>query len=161
MSSPSRSAVMASMSAGVRRSPLRTTTSFWTMSTMTGSTPASAASRAVSVAIALNDEFGTTSGSMSSAASIRSASVRSPPIRPARRVRAWATSVSRSSVRSVASRTRAASPETTGQRSLLSPTSVEVAASVRSRTAVWRRSWRLSVGSSEANAASIRATRRS
>ena len=43
-------ATIFSMSAPVRRSPLRTMTSFWTMSTMIGATAASAASRAVSVA---------------------------------------------------------------------------------------------------------------
>ena len=61
---------------------------------------AAAAARAVVVSGRLNDEFGTTSGSMSSAASIRSASSSPPAIRPDRRVRVSSTSVSRSSVRS-------------------------------------------------------------
>ena len=86
----------------------------------------------------LNDEFGTSSGLISSAASIRSASSRPPAIRPDRRLRASATSLSRSSVRSVASRTRAASVRTTAQRAASSPTSVFRAALDRSEIAVSR-----------------------
>ena len=72
----------------------------------------------------LNDEFGTTSGLISSAASIRSDSSSPPAMRPESWFRASATAVSRSSVRSVASRTRAASVRTAAQRAASSPTRV-------------------------------------
>ena len=94
---------------------------------MTGATSLAALARAVFVSSVLNDEFGTTSGAMSSAASIRSSSSRPPAIRPASRVRVSSTSVSRSSVRSVASRTRAASVLTVAQPAASRPTSVAVA----------------------------------
>ena len=110
----------------------------------------------------LNDEFGTRSGLISSAASIRSASSRPPAIRPDRPVLASATWVSRSSVRSVASRTRAASVRTAAHRAASSPISVFVrglpgARGRRSRAAAARSS----VPRSAANVVSMRCTRRS
>ena len=105
-------------------SPLRTSTWVGRIVTRTGVTASAARSRAWAVSSALNDELGTTSGLISSAASIRSASSRPPAIRPDNRLRLSATSVSRSSVRSVASRTRAASVRTTAHREASSPTKV-------------------------------------
>ncbi len=96
---------------------------------------------------------------MSSAASIRCASSRPPAIRPARRVRVSSTSVSRSSVRSVASSTRAASVRTAAQPAASSPTSVVLEGSDRSGTAVWRSDLRPSALMSAENVVSILATR--
>ena len=67
---------------------------------------------------------------MRSAASIRSASLRPPAIRPASRDRASGTSLSRSSVLSVASRMRCASRRTSGQRLGSSPTNVVMESSL-------------------------------
>ena len=110
-------------------------TSPWRIVTLIGATSAAALAFAALVRSELNDEFGTTSGRMSSAASIRSASSRSPAIRPANSLRRTATSESRSGVRNVASRIRAASVLTSAQRAASSPTSVSRALGVRPGTA--------------------------
>ena len=112
-----------------------------------------------SVSVWLNDEFGTISGRMISAASMRSTSSRSPPIRPAMVARVSATSVSRSSVRSVASRTRAASVRTAAQRGASNFCRVAWAVSLSPGIAVSRRAVRSSADRSVANAVSTRRTR--
>ena len=66
-----------SISVAVNCEPLRTMTSPWRIVTLIGATSAAALAFAALVRSELNDEFGTTSGRMSSAASIRSASSRS------------------------------------------------------------------------------------
>ena len=71
------------MSVAVSCDPLRTMTSPWRIVTLTGSTSSAALALAAFVSSALNVEFGTTNGLMSSPASIRSASSRSPAISPA------------------------------------------------------------------------------
>ena len=71
------------MSVAVSCDPLRTMTSPWRIVTLIGATSAAALAFAAFVRSELNDEFGTTSGRMSSAASIRSESSRPPAIRPA------------------------------------------------------------------------------
>ena len=111
------SASIFSMSVGVERSPLRTMTSPWTDRHEDRGDRLRRPSRGPArSASALNDELGTTSG--------RSARRRAsaPPRRgrrpsgPTAGLRVSATSVSRSSVRWVASRTRAASVRTAAQR---------------------------------------------
>ena len=148
-----------SMSVAANGEPLRTMTSPWRIVTRTGWTSAAAAARAVVVSGRLSDEFGTTSGSMSSAASIRSASSSPPAIRPDRRVRVSSTSVSRSSVRSLASRTRAASVRTTAHRAASRPTRVVFAGSDRSSTAVLSRAFLPASEIAAANVVSMPLTR--
>ena len=147
------------MSVAVSGDPLRTMTSPWRIVTGTGTTASAALARAVVVRSSLNDEFGTTSGLMSSAASIRSASSRPPAISPARRVRVSATSVSRSSVRSVASRIRADSVRTAAQRAASSAISVFCAPSERPGTATSSSDVRLSGLRSAENVVSTREIR--
>ena len=113
----SPSAWMRAMSTSVTLEPMRTMTWPWTMSSTTGATAAARRSRSCCVRSAENELFGTSSGAMSSAARVRSPSVSCPAICDESRWRAWATSVSRSSVRSVTSSTRVASVRTGVQRS--------------------------------------------
>ena len=142
-------------------SPFRTIAWPWRIDTRTGSTASAARSRAWAVSSSLNEELGTRSGLISSAASIRSASSRPPAIRPDSRLRASATSLSRSSVRSVASRTRAASVRTTAQRAASSPTSDFCAPLDRSGIAASSSVVRLASDSLAENTVSIWSTRRS
>ena len=158
-SSPILSSLIVSMSGAVRRSPARARISPCATSTMTGATSAAAASSAASVWVWLKDELATISGLMSSAESIRSASSRSAPIRPASWVRVTATWVSRSSVRRVASRTRAASVRSAVQRTSSRATSVSRAVSVSPDTAISSRLARSSGVRAALNAVSTRRTR--
>ena len=134
---PRPSASIFSMSAAVSRVPLRTTTSLRAILTTIGLTAASTLSFSRSVSSWLNDELGTTRSRISSAASNRSEASSPPAMSPVRRVLVAATSVSRSSVRSTASRTRADSARTADQPSPSRPARVAVAASDRSGRAVW------------------------
>ena len=95
-------------------------------------TAAARRSRSCSVSSASNDEFGTTSGLMSSAASARSGASRPPAIKPARRVRVSATSVSSNCVRNRESSTRADSVRTIAHRPGSRPPSVAFPSSPRS-----------------------------
>ena len=150
-----------SMSVALNGVPLRTMTSPWRIVSRTGTTASAALSLAVSQSGWLNEELGTISGEMSSAASIRSASSSPPAIRPARRPRVSATAESRSSVRRVASRIRADSVRTAAQRAASRPARVALAVSLRSGTAVWSRILRPAGVSSAEKVVSTRETRSS
>ena len=130
---------MTSSCSSVTLSPRRTIASFSATWTVCGSTCAAACSRAASVRSSLKNELATISGSMIVAASIRWASVRPPAIWPLRRARASSTSDSRSSVRSVASRTRDASARTAAHSSEVSPRSVSRTSAGIPSSAVARR----------------------
>ena len=148
---------IASRSASVIFSPLRTIVSFCLYGTLIGVTARAASSWARVVRSWLYEELATTSGEMSSAASARSFAS-SPAIWPTRPVRAGSTSVSFSSARSVRSRTREASSFRTFQRSASSASSVARADSVRVGIDSLRSLARSSAGVALANARSIGST---
>ena len=99
------------------------------------------------------------SGLMSSAASIRWTSSRPPAIRPDSRLRVSSTAVSRSSVRSVPSRTRPASVRTAAQPPASSPINVLRGPCERPGTAVSSSDARAAGVSSAVNVVSTRDTR--
>ena len=153
------SAPIVSMSAASRRLPLGMTISPWATLTRTGSTAAAAASRAPSVRAWSNDEFGTMSGEISSAASVRSTASRPPAILPASCVRVCATSVSRNSRSNVRWSTWPAWVRTSAQRAGSSATRVACASSDRSGIATSSNEARSSGVRSAPKAVSTRSTR--
>ena len=142
-------------------SPLRTIVSFAATWTRYGGTRSACLLRSCSVRTALKVEFGSMSGEMISAARVRSSGASPPAIWPDSWAWTSATSESRSSPRSVASRTREDSARTAVQRSGVSARRVALADGSMSGRASSRSAARSSTGVVSAKARSIGRTRSS